>query len=252
MKLNKNKLVLSILSLLIITSSSFTTYIYLETKKDLEYYQEKNKELSKKLKEKEKFLSEKIDEVKNYEDSVSKLEEFISELESKNKELESKNKELEERIKELLSIPEMNPSNVTSKSNVTETGLKMALKNTGLQGLEPSFVQAEKEYGINAIFLTSLVALESEWGNSSRAKRHNNLSGYAVYNDIAVGRIFSSKHESIMETARLIKEDYVGQGRFDIYSIGKKYSADINWAVKVASISNEIKANANLNKYILN
>jgi beta-N-acetylglucosaminidase len=187
---------------------------------------------------------------KELEEKANNLQVEKENLETEKAELTDKNTELKNYIDKVNNIPKWNPDNVTTDSGVSEVGLSLALEGTGLEGLAHSFIQAEEEYGINAIFLVSLIAQESAWGNSNRAKRDNNLSGYAVYTDSSAGRKFSSKGESIMETASLLAEHYVGEGRMDIHSINSKYSADDKWATNISHIANDITVTANVNNHI--
>ena len=158
---------------------------------------------------------------------------------------------LQEQLDNLLKSPVFNSQDVSVLSNVNTYQLKHALQGTNLEPLASAFVKAEKTYSINALFLTGLVAVESGWGTSDRAINDNNMSGYAVYNDNSVGKHFSSKEESIMETARLIAEDYLPQGaKFhtgkSIYEINQLYSADKNWNLKITRIARDLTNKAKM------
>ena len=107
------------------------------------------------------------------------------------------------------SIRRIDKTNLKSKSGVDAVTLNKVLKGTGLSGLGDAYVQAEKTYGVNAIFLISLTAEESGWGRSRRALEDNNLSGFEVYNDSAQGARFNSKHDSIMITGKLLGNSYL-------------------------------------------
>lgn len=138
-------------------------------------------------------------------------------------------------------------TNLKSKSGVDAVTLNKVLKGTGLSGLGDAYVQAEKTYGVNAIFLTALTAQESGWGNSNRARTQNNLSGYAVYSDSSAGRTFSTKSSSIMATAKLLANDYLStNGKHyrggDIYEVNSVYCPNdgFAWANKITSIANDL------------
>lgn len=96
------------------------------------------------------------------------------------------------------------------------------IKNTGLAGLEYAYYKAEEITGINALFIAAITATESGWGTHDRAKYQNNLSGYGVHKDTSRGKTFTSKEQSIIETAKLIKK-YYDKGNKDIWSISKIY-----------------------------
>jgi beta-N-acetylglucosaminidase len=182
--------------------------------------------------------------IEDVEGEVEFLQGQKSDLEKENGDLKQSNESLQEELQNLReqvnSSPKWSPDNVTSHSGVSESGLSKALEGTGLEGLAGSFIDAENEYNINAIFLASLIAQESGWGTSRRAVTDNNLSGYAVYSDSSKGRVFNSKHDSVMETASLLSENYVGEGLKDIHSINGKYSADDLWAQRIISIANDM------------
>ena len=170
-------------------------------------------------------------------------------LKQQNTQLQQNNGELKKSVNDMLRIPEWNVNNVTSKSNVSVIGLKLALKDTNLKGHEQVFIEAEETFGINAIFLTSLVALESGWGTSARSKSQNNLTGFAVYNDVSRGASFRSWDDCILATARLLKEDYINNSLLSVYSINDKYSTSSSWKGKISSIANDLVVKANVNNY---
>ena len=190
-------------------------------------------------------ISEQFNVQNSLIDTIHDIATDYSDLEAMYTELQQNYDLLQEQMEKLLSKPVFNPSDVTIVSNANVYQVKHALQETNLVDLASTFVEAEKTYHINAFFLIGLVCLESSYGHSDRAINDNNLSGYAVYNDYSVGRKFSSKHESIMETARLIAEDYLPDGaKFhtgkSIYAINQMYSADPNWNVKITNIANRM------------
>lgn len=98
-------------------------------------------------------------------------------------------------------------------------------RHKGLQGVEKALIDAEYEYGINAFFILSVAALESAHGNSDIAVFKNNLFGMNAHDSDPYNLAFNydSKHESIMDFARRIKEYYVDQGLTSLDSIQSKY-----------------------------
>ena len=52
---------------------------------------------------------------------------------------------------------------VSKPSGVTEAELKLITKGN-LKGLESSFVKAEKDYGVNCLFVVAIASLESADG----------------------------------------------------------------------------------------
>ena len=98
-------------------------------------------------------------------------------------------------------------NNMLSPSNVTVEELEYALKGN-LKSLAATYIQAEEETGVNAIFIASISALESGWGKSYMATHKNNLFGYGK-------KTFTSKEESILHVANALKNNYlVSNGRY--------------------------------------
>ena len=151
------------------------------------------------IKQLEQKLEVKNKEIKGFKENIDKI----------TKEKNDLNNEFEALKDITYNKTHYNPYNLMEKSGANEWNLALALKGTKLYDLIPYFIEAENKYGVNVFALIGLVANESSWGESSRAKRDNNLTGYAVYSNDSKGRRFSSKKESILETARLLKENYL-------------------------------------------
>ena len=183
-----------------------------------------------------------------------KLEETqreLSELQALYEDLSLSHVKLQDSINKLITEPVFNAQDVSILSNVHIHQMNHALDGTALQPLAKTFIEAEKTYSINAFFLAGLVAVESGWGTSDRAINDNNMSGYAVYNDNSVGKKFSSKEESILETARLIAQDYLSDGAKyhtgkSVEEINQLYSADSLWNLKISNIANELSTKAKM------
>lgn len=113
--------------------------------------------------------------------------------------------------------------------------------------MEKSYVEAEKKYSVNAIFLLSLTAHESYWGKSPRAVNQNNLTGYDVTSDEAKGRNFNSKEHSILKTAELLGKEYLTPkglfytGGYDIYRVNSLYCpvGGTTWSDDIIAIAEE-------------
>lgn len=188
-------------------------------------------------------LHTKTDELDAKSTEIEDLKAYIESLDS---ELNSYKKALEDITRDI----SYNPYDLTVTSNVSKAQLEYALKGTSLSGLEGAFIASEKEYGVNAMFLVGLVANESGWGESERARYQNNLTGYAVYTDYSRGAYFSSKEESILETARLLSEDYLdpnGQyhNGYSLWQVNIKYSQENGqpneeWSSVINSITNDL------------
>lgn len=193
-----------------------------------------------------KVLKKEIQLVENSKEKVEKelklLQEDYNKLQSQYEKTYKAYTEARDIVlKELV----YDPNNITTPSGANVVHITKALKGTQLEGLAPTFIKAEEDYGINSIMLASLVATESAWGESDRAVNDNNMTGYAVYDDYARGVVFDSKEECILRTAQLLKEDYIPKGSkyntgANIWSINKLYSADKNWANTITQIASSL------------
>ena len=139
-------------------------------------------------------------------------------------------------------VVSINTKNIFEPSNVTTGTLKKALEGTNLEELAPAFVKAEKKYGINAIAMTSIAALESGWGKSKRAVNDNNLTGLGVYSNSAKGINANTKEKNILMTAERLSTHYSKAGQmyyngtgFD--GVNRKYSASKTWGWKCENIA---------------
>lgn len=151
-------------------------------------------------------------------------------------------------------VVSFNSKNIFEASHVSTKTLKKALEGTNLEPLASSFVKAEKKYGINAIAMTSIAALESGWGKSKRAVKDNNLTGLGVYSDTAKGINADTKEKNILMTAERLATHYSKPGQiyyngtgFD--GVNKKYSVSKTWGWKCENIAFRIMdkiANPNL------
>ncbi len=124
---------------------------------------------------------------------------------------------------------------LTQPSGVTAEDLAKVLK-LGLEGLEDSFVQAEKDYGINCVFLASIAALESYWG--TMLFRPNNMFGYGSYS-------FSSKEECIDFVARGIANNYLSPDGGLYYgntarAVNTRYASNPLWYAKVGNFMKQM------------
>lgn len=73
-------------------------------------------------------------------------------------------------------------SDLTVASNISaEEAEKMLEKYPKLHGLGEAFVKAEKEKGVNALYMLGLACLESNYGRSNFAVERNNLYGWCAY-----------------------------------------------------------------------
>ena len=170
----------------------------------------------------------------------SDINKNTAKIKSIHKKMKIQKKE-KEAVKKYVVVS-VNSKNIFEASHVSTKTLKKALEGTNLEALAPAFVKAEKKYGINAIAMTSIAALESGWGKSKRAVKDNNLTGLGVYSDSAKGINADTKEKNILMTAERLATHYSQPGQiyyngtgFD--GVNKKYSVSKTWGWKCENIA---------------
>ena len=184
---------------------------------------------------------------KQIEEYQQRLEEELERqrLEEERQKEEARQRAIQEELERQARQIHFNPYDVRELSNVTESQMYDLLSGTGLSDVAWVFTYAEDYYGINALFLLGITALESGWGTSHRAVNHNNLTGYNIVSDSSV-YTFSSRADSVLATAKLLHKDYLNRdGRYfngySVESVNIKYCANNDWSDKVISISTKMK-----------
>lgn len=132
-------------------------------------------------------------------------------------------------------------------SNLTADEYNKMLENTELNNLGNALEKAEKEYGVNGLYLMGLACLESGYGKSEFARERNNLVGWnAVNSNPNKASYFESKEECILYVAERLKTNYLNENGcyFNGYSaraIDVKYCTDKKHADKIIQIINKLK-----------
>lgn len=101
-----------------------------------------------------------------------------------------------------------------------------------LCALSEEFIAAEEKYGVNAIFLCSVAALESGWGKY--CFRPNNIFGWS-------GKSFESKAECIDFVASKLMENYLSEdGKYyngkTVSGVNVFYNGNSFWEDKITEI----------------
>ena len=127
--------------------------------------------------------------------------------------------------------------NITQKTNLSPGRLEAVLPSA-LNGLGQAFYDGEQQYGINSLFVLSIVNYESANGTSSLAQNKNNLGGLSQ----AQGgyKTFSSKEECVLYMYNLLSTNYIGSGLTTIEAIGGAYCSGGTWAAKVKENMQEL------------
>lgn len=126
-------------------------------------------------------------------------------------------------------------------------------KNKIFENNAEYFYYAEKQYGVNGIFIAAVGIHESGWGTSSICLNKRNLFGYGAYDSSPYGSAYSYNDysESIDLIARVFAKYYLNPAGTQIYDgniasgtyyngptlkgVNTKYATDKNWANAVYS-----------------
>ena len=137
-------------------------------------------------------------------------------------------------------------TDLRTPSNATSEDINKMLEGTKLYGLGDAFVKAEKAYGVNALYMMGLAALESGYGTSRFAIERNNLYGWnAVDSNPDKAKFFDSKEQATLFVASKLKQNYLTEGGryFEGYSaraVDVHYCTDKAHADKIINIVNSL------------
>lgn len=124
--------------------------------------------------------------------------------------------------------------------------IKSVKADSPLIGLGAKFKEVESKYNVNALFLYSLAAHESDFGTSRLAREKNNLFGLNATDNSPFGNglSFNSKEDCIEHAAKVyMSEGYLNPGHWRYTAtytgdkaggLNMKYASDANWGKKVA------------------
>ena len=124
----------------------------------------------------------------------------------------------------------------------------MNIRNSRLAGKGAIFKEAEKRYGVNALYLMAHSALESAWGRSQIANDKNNFFGIAAYDTSPYdsAKKFDDVDKGILGAAKWIRENYIDRGRNHLGNkatgMNVRYASDPYWGEKIASIMMNINS----------
>ncbi|MBF0713652.1 glucosaminidase domain-containing protein [Gemella sp. GH3] len=142
--------------------------------------------------------------------------------------------------------------NLKTTTNYTAEDLNNIIRQTGgvtskLLNKGATFKEAERRYGVNALYLLSHAALESNWGRSRIAIDKNNFFGIAAYDNSPYESAtkFDNVDAGILGAARWINSRYLVGNAFPARGayLGNKsggmnvyYATDPEWGYKIARI----------------
>lgn len=202
-------------------------------------------------------LSDLVESVNTLSSEIDTLNKKVKDLESKLSDMEISIKEYEDNISEnsaeetssgVGDIPDVEDmiSDVTTPSNISEAQLEVALLGD-LKDYASIFLQAEDSIGINAIFLSSVAALESGWATSNASEEYNNLFGWMSSGNTFV--YFETREDCILQVAERIyelylKEDGIYHEGYSVSDINIRYNGKESWEDSVSSIMKDIHSRA--------
>ena len=143
--------------------------------------------------------------------------------------------------------------NLTEPTNYSADELNrvysmMNIRDSRLAGKGAIFKEAEKRYGVNALYLMAHSALESAWGRSQIANDKNNFFGIAAYDTSPYdsAKKFDDVDKGILGAAKWIRENYIDRGRDHlgnkVTGMNVRYASDPYWGEKIASIMMNINS----------
>jgi len=144
-------------------------------------------------------------------------------------------------------------SDLTQIVDVTGGQLDAAVESISsgspLVGLGDTWIAAQNEHDINAVYMVAHAALESAWGRSSIAQEKNNIYGFDA-RDICPAECadgYASFAQCVHEVMTYIDAEYLTpSGNYyegtSLRAMNVHYATDNQWAEKIASIMNDLAA----------
>lgn len=125
-------------------------------------------------------------------------------------------------------------NDVTVRSNLSESKIKELLPPR-MKELSSILYQIERSNKpINALFLMSLIRLETGNGTSYSYRVRKNCGGVMGRYGL---RSFNSREQCLLYMQDFLYRRYINIGRKSVWRIGKKYCVGGNWAYKVNSLA---------------
>lgn len=165
--------------------------------------------------------------------------------------------ELSKRVKEVVQDTEkerkanvcFNSYDIGIPSGITYEEMANVLNHSNYSNFlkfSDAFVDAEKQYKVNAFALVAISGTESGWNRSERANDgSNNITGMDVQSDFSSGTIYASKYDCIIDLARQLRLYYLTPGScyYNGVSTSKVniyYSSDKKWYKTIDKIGDEL------------
>ena len=157
-------------------------------------------------------------------------------------------KEVEPEPVEAKAIPEvyLQPINsdfdIMISSGLSTDDMIRALGNarSGLHDCADAIVEAERTYGVNALYLAAVLGLESGWGKYEHG--NNNIAGWKGGPNGTFSN-FNSRYECIMTVARGLSTHFVNSVGSDISDVAIMYCPDYGYLDLLLQIMGELNNN---------
>ena len=123
-----------------------------------------------------------------------------------------------------------------------------SFKTNNLYKMIPTFLEIQKEYGINAQFMLAHAIWETGWGSSPISQYKNNFFGYQAYDSapFTCALYFPTGKEGLEYYADRIYYNYLKDGGqynngVSIAGMNVRYATDTNWGRSIARLMKEMK-----------
>ena len=111
------------------------------------------------------------------------------------------------------------------------------------------FIEAQRAWGLNSLYLLAHAAMESAWGTSVIARDKNNILGFMAYDSSPYlsAATFKSTADCALYVGGYIRKEYLSEdgahfnGRH-LLGMNEKYATDPMWAIKIARLMQNLAA----------
>lgn len=125
-------------------------------------------------------------------------------------------------------------TNLTQPSKVSEEELNLLLDNTPLKGTGKDFLDAEKKYGVNAMFMVSLAGVESSYGDAPARGTKYNFSGRKKLKGGFME--FKNFPDSIDSFGAYIQRRYTRSGKTTVQKVQQGgYNPNAAWGTRIVN-----------------
>ncbi|MDU0451637.1 N-acetylglucosaminidase [Staphylococcus chromogenes] len=172
--------------------------------------------------------------------------------------VEASNEDVKEAMRVKLSDSDLQYMDLSEPVQLSEEEVNQMLKGKGvLENQGKAFLEAQKQYDVNVIYLMSHALIETGEGRSELARgikhgkdRYYNFFGIGAFDSNAVdtGKSYAvrakwtSPERAIKGGAQFVRENYFKNGQITLYQMKwnpqapgtNQYASDIDWAAKIA------------------